>query len=313
MPSWLASDEGPASEIVLSCRVRLMRNLAGHRFPGSATTEENIGVMERVLAAAEGYDAFPSLNKVERDHYVGTRLLSPDFPWTKPGRAVLFDPERMTAILVNEEDHLRLQVVTAGATWGTALEIANERLGRLATRLPFARSDRHGYLAASVYNAGEGRRISAMIHLAGLVTTARINDVLPALKSGQMVFRGLFGESSRAVGAFAQVSTIAGTPDEFRGAMNYLISEEARARRDVPRATVAERCAAARRFLTQSQGVSMADAVRALGLLRWGVSSGVITDLDLRTVDYALCVVEFRAGNDPGRRAENLRHDLNLG
>ncbi|RYG87478.1 hypothetical protein EON77_02085, partial [bacterium] len=114
MPGWL-DYEGHGSEIVLSCRVRLMRNLAGARFPAAASTEENLSVMNEVLRVAEGYEAFPSLTKVERDHYVGTRLLSPDFPWTRPGRAVLFDPERTTAILVNEEDHVRLQVVTGGA------------------------------------------------------------------------------------------------------------------------------------------------------------------------------------------------------
>ena len=312
MPSWLVRDAGPDAEIVLSCRVRLMRNLAGHRFPDASSTEENIQVMNRILGSAHGYEIFPSLTKVERDHYVGTRLLSPDFPWTKPGRAALFDPERTTAILVNEEDHLRLQVVTGGATWESALEIANGRLAQLAMNLSFARTDRLGYLAASVYNAGEGRRISAMLHLAGLVTTERIHDVLPALRTGKIVFRGLFGESSRAVGAFAQVSTISGTPDEFRGALNYLVAEEETARRQVPLSTVIERCATARRFLIESPGISMADAVRALGLLRWGVSAGAVTDLSLSQIDLALCVVEFRAANDPGRRAENLRHDLNL-
>lgn len=311
MPGWL-SYEGVGSDVVLSCRVRLMRNLTGHRFPGTASTEENLAVMERILGVAEGYDAFPSLTKAERDHYVGTRLLSPDFPWTKPGRAVLFDPERTTAILVNEEDHLRLQVVTGGATWHTALEMARERLDRLSHHLTFARTERHGFLAASVYNAGEGRRISAMLHLAGLVTTDRIRDVLPALGSGRMVFRGLFGESSRAIGAFAQVSTITGTPDEFQGALSYLLAEETQARLDVPRNALAERCASARRFFAESEALSMADAVRALGLLRWGVSAGVVPDLELRTIDYALCVTEFRAGNDPTLRAENLRHDLNL-
>lgn len=189
MPGWLGY-EGVGSEIVLSCRVRLMRNLRGRRFPAASTTEESLAVMEEVLAAADGYDVFRSLTKAERDHYVGTRLLSPDFPWTKPGRAALFDPERTTAILVNEEDHLRLQVVTGGATWRTALDMAEARLAALASHLAFAHEPRRGYLAASVYNCGEGRRISAMLHLAGLGATGRIAEVLPALGSGRIVFRG---------------------------------------------------------------------------------------------------------------------------
>lgn len=114
------------------------------------------------------------------------------------------------------------------------------------------------------------------------------------------------------MGAFAQVSTIAGNADEFRGALAYLLGEEARARQEVPPDLLTERCVGARRFLAQSEGLSMADAVRALGLLRWGVAAGIEPALELRQVDYALCVTEFRAANDPAIRAENLRHDLNL-
>lgn len=315
MPSWLGY-EGHGSEIVLSCRVRLARNLAGHRFPAAASTEENAAVMNAVLAAAEGaaegYEAFPSLTKAERDHYVGTRLLSPDFPWTRPGRAVLFDPSRTTAILVNEEDHLRLQVVTGGATWETGLEIAGAALDRLHRWLTFARTERHGHLTASVYNAGEGRRISAMLHLIGLATADRIADVLPALGAGRIVFRGLFGETSRAIGAFAQVSTISRNADEFRGALQYLTDEEARARQEADPSLLKGRCDATLDSLARAPTVTMSDALRSLGLLRWGVSAGYVPALSLRQIDYALCVAEFRAGNDPALRADNLRHDLHL-
>ena len=312
MPSWLARDEGADSEIVLSSRVRLMRNLAGHRFPNAAATEENLAVLAEVLSAAEGYEVFPSLTKVERDHYVGTRLLSPDFSWTQPGRAVLLDRDRSTAVLVNEEDHLRLQVVLSGSQWETALRTADHAVAAIEARLPFAQTEKLGYLAASVYNCGSGRRISAMLHLIGLVTSNRIAVVLPALNSGRIVFRGLFGESSRAVGAFAQVSTIAGNADEFRGALLYLLAEEAQARAEMSADALTERCRSTLQSLQSTEMLSTADAVRSLGLLRWGVTAGVTPGLTLRQIDYALCVVEFRAGNDPRIRAENLRHDLNL-
>lgn len=311
MPSWL-DYEGVGSEIVLSCRVRLARNLAGHRFPAAATTAENLAVMNEVLAAAEGYETFRSLNKVERDHYVATRLLSPDFPWTQPGRAALFDVTRTRAILVNEEDHLRLQVVTGGATWETGLEMAEAALARLGEHLTFARTEGWGHLAASVFNAGEGRRISAMLHLIGLATAERIAEVLPALGSGRIVFRGLFGETSRAVGAFAQVSTIAGNTDEFRGALHYLLEQEARARQAMPLEELTRRCGLAVDHLRTAGAMTMPDALRSLGLLRWGVCAGLLPQFRLRQIDYALCVAEYRAGNDPAIRAENLRHDLNL-
>ena len=116
-PAWLY-DDAPHVDVVLSSRTRVMRNLVGYRFPNRADTPELQEVMRRVIDAARdaGLDleAYKGLTNAERDHLVAGRLVSPDFEWTLPGRALLVDRGRALSVMVNEEDHLRIQALSAG-------------------------------------------------------------------------------------------------------------------------------------------------------------------------------------------------------
>ncbi len=314
-PAWLAED-GPQAHVVLSTRVRTMRNLRGRRFPARLEPEEAIDVMREIAAAATGLTARTSLTADEREGLVGARLLSADWAWTLPGRALLLDRTLTVAAMVNEEDHLRLQVVVPGAALERALVVSREGLDLLGARLAWAYAPEWGYLASSVYNCGPGRRVSAMLHLIALASSGRMAAVLGALASRRLVFRGLFGETSRAVGAFAQVSTLADGDGEFAGALAYLVEQETLAREATGPDVLAHHCAAARDRLAAAPALSLADAVRALGWLRWGAVAGLLPGLSPRDVDRALTVADFRARGDAAERAktraENLRHDLNL-
>jgi protein arginine kinase len=109
-PAWLAAD-APSGDVVLSTRFRLARNLVGFRFVHAASDPELRHAMETVLAAAReanlGYEVHKGLTHAERDHLVATRLVSSDYEWTLPGRALLIDPDRAVSVMINEEDHLR--------------------------------------------------------------------------------------------------------------------------------------------------------------------------------------------------------------
>jgi len=113
-PAWIEQD-GPNKAIVLSTRTRVMRNVHGRRFPNRLTAAESVEVMNLIVDAARraNLEANKNLTNAERDYLVGCRLVSPDFEWTLPGRAVLTDRDRRLSLMVNEEDHLRVQAILA--------------------------------------------------------------------------------------------------------------------------------------------------------------------------------------------------------
>lgn len=296
-PAWLSHD-APHSDVVLSSRVRIMRNLAGVRFPHKASREELFHVQESVLdAAPPEFETYKHLAPLERDHLVGSRLVSPEFPFEDAGRAVLLNHDRSMSAMVNEEDHLRLQSLTGGWSAESAEAIAQDALGRID--LEWAVSPRFGYLAASPFNAGEGKRMSAMFHMIGLAHSKRLPNVLKALSFKGLSTRGLFGESSRAVGAFLQVSITDGRRSDFLGACEYLLSEERDARRQAGRAELAERARQAIDFAIGSNTISAADSFRVLGWARWAAVAGLdMARYNPREVDAWLTEVELRG--DPG-------------
>ncbi|AIE86338.1 Putative ATP:guanido phosphotransferase YacI [Fimbriimonas ginsengisoli Gsoil 348] len=291
----------------------------GHRFPNGATVGELQDVMRQVLDAARdadlALDTFKGLTNAERDHLVACRLVSPDFEWTLPGRALLVDARRSLSVMVNEEDHLRIQSLSAG--WSVSASDAEARacLDALSSRLPFSFSPEFGYLSASPFNCGSGRRRSAMFHLIGLAQSKRLPAVLTALSAMGVSVRGLFGESSRAIGAFVQVSVLELAQTEFAGACEYLLREERESRTLVPRETLTEKSTQARDFAVSSRSLSLADALRVLAWIRWAsVSSLPGFPSSPRAADAALTTLDIRGtmGEEHAarQRADALRAAL---
>jgi protein arginine kinase len=272
--------------------------------------------MAKVLNASEtsgmGLEAFMSLTNAERDYLMGCRLVSPDFEWTLPGRALLVDQKRQLSVLVNEEDHVRIQALTPGLSVSEANQTAERVLAALSLKLNFAYSRKFGFLAASYINLGAGKRLSAMCHLIGLAQAKRLPAIIEALSAHKIVVRGLFGESSRAVGAFAQISVINGSTSEFAGACDYLISEEIKARAAVPLSKLLEKANQARQFALSSPALTLADALRILAWIRWAATEGNPGfHLNPRDIDSAITLLEVRGGShdEEGgkRRADFVR------
>lgn len=319
-PAWL-SGEAPQNDVVLSSRTRIMRNLRGATFVHRAQTEELMQVMQTLLTAARRsgleLETFKALTNAERDYLVGCRLVSPDFPWTLPARAYLVDQERRLSMMVNEEDHLRLQALTGGWSIERTNRIAQNGIDRLAEQVDFAFSPRFGYLSASPINLGRGRRQSAMFHLIGLAQGKRLPPIMTALAAKGITVRGLFGEASRAVGAFAQVSTLDLPREEFVGACEYLIREEREARAAVTKRHLEDRASKAKEFVTGSQTISLADALRVLAWIRWAVAADLPGYFDsLRDVDLTLTTLEIRGSvaeeHAARERAQKLREALDV-
>ena len=164
-------------------------------------------------------------------------------------------------------------------------------------------------------NCGEGRRVSSMFHLIALAHVKRLPTVVAALAARGISVRGLFGESSRAVGAYAQVSLLNGSDEDFVGACDYLLREERLARAEIPIDEIREKAQQARDFASSSWRISLGDALRVLAWTRWEATSGHGT-VSQADADAALTALEIRAplGEDQAAadRADTLRQLLKL-
>jgi len=303
-PAWL-DQEGAHREIVLSTRVRHMRNLRGHRFVHTADAgelNEIASKVSRAIAQLGDFEVLRHATPAERDYLVACRLVSPDFPWTAPGRALALNASRTMSVMVGEEDHLRIQALTPGWSLGQSSSSAESALKGIGDALEFSWTAEYGFLASSAPNCGDGMRHSAMFHLIGLAHTKRLGTVIRALGSQGLVVRGLFGERSRAIGAFVQVSTTSRSLPQFVGACDYLLKEERSARKGVPESTPRQKIDETRAALAGARGTSLADAMRILAWLRWATSvsesRGKLHSVDALIPELALLesLGEDRAG-----------------
>ena len=310
LPDWLQR-RGPEESVIVSSRVRHARCLTGARFPSTATREELFAVRKRVEKAAEicnpRLSSLSKISEVERDYLIGCRLISTDFPYRDESACLLMDQPRGLCLMVNEEDHLRLQAVTPGFEIEEAEAKAEALLNCLAERLDFAHLGTWGYLAASPQNAGEGRRRSILAHLPGLDRTGQMPRVKTALESRGVVVRGVYGETSHPVGAFFQISMITGTLADFRGACLYLISAEKEARDSISKEMIKLWAWEARTKLVAAAEIETAEAIRSLSLVRWGRSEGLPSlPGTLKEIDKAIALLELQGTPDP-RAAARLR------
>lgn len=223
--SWL-EDDAPRRDVVLSSRVRLARNLEGRPFPHAAGVDDAARVLAEVTAAAGALDAgagtggsgdgggrppgaawnLEELSAWERQILQERSLASPRLVAGVGPRGVRLAAGGHVHVMINEEDHLRIQTVEPGLQLERALAAAIDADRRLEARLTYAATDTHGYLTACPSNAGTGIRASVLLHLPGLVLSREIKRVHAAVGEMGMVARGAFGEGSRALGDCLQLS-----------------------------------------------------------------------------------------------------------
>ncbi len=214
---WIG-DSGADSEIVLSSRIRVARNLQGFAFPGRAGSEERADVLERVRGAIDGVSSMDGaamwrvedLDDLDREILVERHLVSRDLiaggRGQTQGNAVILAERTPLSVMVNEEDHLRVQALVGGFELETAwrrVDGLDEELGAL---LPFAYHNQFGFLTACPTNVGTGLRASVLIHLPGLVLTKEISKILEGISQVGLTYRGLYGEGSEVIGNFFQIS-----------------------------------------------------------------------------------------------------------
>lgn len=320
---WLRG-EGESADVVLSSRVRLARNIAGHPFVIKAGRKHRQRTLElcreRVLHAGLATRvAWYELHRaphLERALLVERHLISKQLskgrascggPEDPRGVAVGLPDERLS-IMVNEEDHLRIQVIRSGLALTEAWTEIDQADDRIESGLDYAYSPRFGYLTACPTNVGTGMRMSVMLHLPGLRLTGDIEKVKRAAADMCLAVRGFFGEGSEAVGDLYQLSnqTTLGKPetailhDLERVIVPRIVEYERQSRRELlarRRVGVEDQVMRAWGLLTHARLLSTEESMQALSLARLGVQAGLLRDRagatpDIRAINQLLLLVQ---------------------
>ncbi|EDY19263.1 ATP:guanido phosphotransferase [Chthoniobacter flavus Ellin428] len=268
---WLRG-EGPHHQIVVSSRVRLARNLKSFAFPGWAKKHERLQILEaikpQVEALTEMNDAFSvysqDLSALEKQVLVERHLISREHAAKGVGSAVVMNRRQTLSIMINEEDHLRMQAIRAGLQLKSVFKMIDKVDSALEERLDYAFHPKLGYLTACPTNVGTGMRASAMVHLPALVMSEQINQVIQAVNKIGLAVRGLYGEGTEALGNLFQVSnqTTLGEKEEDIIARLHKVIEQ-----------IIEHEQNARQMLLQKKPNTLLDHIgRGYGILRHAYS-----------------------------------------
>jgi protein arginine kinase len=302
-PSRWLDASGPNADIVLSSRLRLARNLERVPFPGRARREQLTGVIQSVLSAAEGVDAlggagFLAMNDLPergRQFLIERHLISRDLAQGARARGVLVAPGESVSVMINEEDHLRLQAVASGFDLAEAWALVDQCDHRLDRELEYAFRQDYGYLTACPTNVGTGMRASVLIHLPALVLTKQVKKVLQGVAAVGLAVRGFYGEGTDVMGNFFQISnqTTLGRSerdilDNLERVTNQLIEYEGRAREAMLRSArvqVEDKVWRAYGTLRHARSISSQEVISLSSAVRFGLAMGLDGLGDVKTVN----------------------------
>ncbi|HEY8449101.1 MAG TPA: protein arginine kinase [Bacillota bacterium] len=286
---------GPSADIVLSSRVRLARNLRDFPFPPRLDAEGSREVVAAVAAALTALNRsrerhfelyrLADISALDRQVLVEKHLISPLLAKNEGGAVILSDDEAVS-IMVNEEDHLRIQCLVPGLQLERAWEIADAVDNVLNEVLPFAFSERQGFLTTCPTNLGTGMRASVMMHLPGLVLSEQAGRVLDALAKVGVVVRGIYGEGTQAKGNLFQVSnqvTLGQTEQEIvenlQSVARQLIERERSAREMLYRQWrdhLEDRVCRAYGILMNARVITSEEALKLLSDMRLGIDQKIL-------------------------------------
>jgi len=294
---------GPESDIVISSRVRLARNLADFPFISRTSVQDRERIEktlhERIAIIARQnellYLDLAQLEKVDRQLLVERHLISREHAEGQGVRAVAIDGGEKFSLMINEEDHLRIQVMQSGLDLNSVWEQINRLDDLIEEKVAYAFHERLGYLTACPTNVGTGMRVSVMLHLPALVITRQIDKVFRSLQKISLAVRGLYGEGSQAMGDFYQISnqvTLGLTEAELIRRVSdivpVIIDYERQARDFLIKQShenLHDRVSRAYGILRTAQTISSEETMHLLSSVRMGVNLGLISDLNIPTIN----------------------------
>lgn len=306
---WMTG-EGKGNSVVLTSRVRLARNLRREAFPGWATKERRVKVLDRVKPEVEALpemkDGFSQelggLTSLQKQVLVERHLISREQAARGEGSAAVVNRKQALSLMINEEDHLRMQAIRPGLSLSEAYELVSGIDAQLENNLEFAFDHELGYLSACPTNLGTGMRASAMLHLPGLVLSDQIGQVLQAVGKLQLAVRGFFGEGTESLGNLFQISnqSTLGESEEtiirrLERVIDQVASHERNARykllEDDPE-MVFDRVGRAYGTLRHAHIIASKEALNLLSLLRLGVELKFFPDEAVGACDSLLMEIQ---------------------
>ena len=293
--AWL-SGKGEDALVVLSTRVRLARNVAGCKFPPAAdldTKKRIVGYFDstitrsKMLAQGTYYNA-GDISNWDRDFLIERHLISPLFLNGELSKSLFIGSDEKVSIMINEEDHLRIQALSAGLDTKGAYELASAYDSEVGRYLEYDYDPDFGYLTACPTNAGTGMRTSVLIHLPGLVLTKDIDQVIKYITRSSLIVRGFYGEGSDVLGNLFQISnqnTLGISEEEIMDQINRITRE------------IIEKEASARQRLIDEAADMIEDKIwRAYGILKNArvlTSDEVMNLLSAVRLGHAMKIIDF--------------------
>lgn len=287
---------GKESDVVVSSRIRLARNIIEYPFETRCSKKENEEIVNKIkeVLPSIGYGLkilkLKDMDDITKMSLVEKRLVSPDFVMNKNDiGAIAINEEENICIMINEEDHLRLQVFAPGFEIEELLKLMVEIDTKFGKTLNYAYNDKYGYLTACPTNVGTGMRVSVMVHLPALTKTGNIQKVLHIINNFGMNIRGIYGEGSKAAGDMYQISnkqTLGVSEEEIINNMKIIvekiIEQERLARKYLAKHSIELEDKVYRSFgiISNCKKISSEEAREILSDVKLGTDLGIIKELD---------------------------------
>lgn len=289
-------DKGPESDVIISSRIRLARNLDHYPFPHRMDSQQAKLAADEITQAFFGADQerkkdyllidLDTLSEEDQQALAEKRLISPDLTHKGQNRRVIISRDESVSIMINEEDHIRIQSMQAGLNLENAYQAAAAAALILENSLALAYNDNYGFLTACPTNTGTGMRASVMAHLPGLAMSGRIKNVIEGLNKMGFAVRGFYGEHSKAQGHLFQISnqlTLGITEDDLindlKRMLQQLIEQERKVRQEIFRqqsVALEDKVMRAYGILSNARLLTTDETVTLLSSIRLGKSLGLL-------------------------------------
>lgn len=295
MSNWYLQN-GKESDVVISTRVRIARNIKDYKFESKCRKEDKEKILTKIesIVPSLGYGLkllrLKDMDDLTKLALAEKHIISPEFVNNKDeNAAILINNEENICIMINEEDHLRMQVFAEGMAIEELMNLAIEIDQKLEGLVEYAYNEKYGYLTACPTNVGTGTRISVMVHLPGLAETGNLNKVFHIVNSFGMSVRGVYGEGSQSMGNIYQISnnqTLGITEQEIVKNMKIItekvIEQEKIARKYLGKDKVRfeDKVYRAYGILQNARLLSSNECIDLLSDVKLGTDMGVINELD---------------------------------
>ena len=290
-------ENGPESDVVVSTRIRFARNINGYKYTSRATEEELKNIQnifkEGNIVPGLSYINVEDLDELMRMSLVEKHIISKDLLKQKYG-SVLLNSDEDICVMLNEEDHIRIQALKPGLDLEGALEEAEKVDAAIDDRIDYAYSELYGHLTACPTNLGTGLRASVMLHLPALRMTRKIGKVIDVVNKVNINVRGVYGEGTDAIGDLFQVSnkvslglTNLEIINNVKAVVNKLIEHERQAREFLKARGIDFEDKICRDYGTLScaKKLTYSESEKLISMVKLGVAMGIVTDIDAQKVN----------------------------